>query len=61
MHPKEGLVTVYLGESGGTSEDMGDLEGWGLVVLTDDGLCSSPWDQGISSPCCLPFWGTSGC
>ena len=38
MHPKEGLVTIYLGESGGTSEDMGDLlEGWSLVVLTDDG------------------------
>ena len=39
MHPKEGLVTVYLRESGGSCEDVTYLlEGWGLVILTDDCL-----------------------
>ena len=37
MDPKEGLVTIYLGESGGSCEDMGDLlKGWSLVLLMDD-------------------------
>ena len=39
MHPKEGFVTIHLGEPGGSCEDMGYLlKGWGLVVLTDDCL-----------------------
>ena len=39
MHPKEGFVTIYLEESGGSCEDMSCLlKGWGLVVLTDDCL-----------------------
>ena len=39
MHPKEGLVTIYLRESGGSCEDMSYLlKGWGLVILTDDCL-----------------------
>ena len=39
MHPKEGFVAIYLGESGGSCEDMSYLlEGWGLVILMDDCL-----------------------
>ena len=39
MHPKEGFVAIYLGEFGGSCEDMSYLlEGWGFVILMDDCL-----------------------
>ena len=39
MHTEEGLVAVYLGEPGGSRENMGYLlEGRCFVVLMDDGL-----------------------
>ena len=39
MHTEEGLVAVYLGEPGGSCENVCYLlEGWCFVVLMNDGL-----------------------
>ena len=56
MHT-EGLVAIYLGEPGGSRENVGYLlEGWCFVVLSDDCLILGLWGQGIFSSSIFLLW-----